>query len=66
MTNMDDLVEADHLLKSAEVCQLLNVSRSTLSRWRQAGEGPRCVWLSAGCPRYRPTDLIDWLKRRAA
>lgn len=65
MTNIDDLVGSDHLLRSAEVCQLLNVSNSTLSRWRQSGEGPRCVWLSAGCPRYRPSDLIAWLKRRA-
>lgn len=64
MTSIEDLIESDCLLKSAEVCHVLNVSNSTLSRWRHAGEGPRCVWLSAGCPRYRPADLIDWLTRR--
>lgn len=66
MTSIDDLNESDHLLKTAEVCQLLNVSNSTLSRWRQTGAGPRCVWLSEGCPRYRPSDLLDWLKLRGA
>lgn len=60
-----ELSESDHLLKPAEVCHLLGVSSSTLSRWRQSGEGPPCVWLSEGCPRYRPSALIDWLERRA-
>ena len=54
------------LLTTAEVADVLQVNRSTLSRWRAAGTGPRVVWLSPSMPRYRRADVIDWLRRAAA
>ena len=54
------------LLTTSEVAELLRVNRSTLSRWRSAGIGPRVVWLSPSMPRYRRADVADWLRRLAA
>lgn len=54
------------LLTSAEVARALRVSPSTLCRWRQTGHGPRVVWLSASCPRYRRQDVEAWVSRVAA
>ncbi|WP_432558508.1 helix-turn-helix transcriptional regulator [Granulicoccus sp. GXG6511] len=56
----------DELLTSDEVAGWLRVSRSTLCRWRQEGKGPRVVWLTPSCPRYRRTDVVAWLERVAA
>ena len=66
MSGVDDVIGADHLLTPAEVATVLSVSKSTLTRWRQSGTGPPCVWLSEGLPRYRALDLAKWLERRAA
>ena len=54
------------LMTTAEVARLLQVNRSTLSRWRAAAIGPRVVWLSPSMPRYRRADVVDWLRRAAA
>ena len=54
------------LMTTAEVAKVLHVNRSTLSRWRSAGVGPRVVWLSPSIPRYRRADVADWLRRMAA
>ena len=54
------------LMTTAEVAEMLQVNRSTLSRWRAAGTGPRVVWLSPSMPRYRRADVVDWLRRIAA
>ena len=54
------------LMTTAQVAEVLQVNRSTLSRWRAAGIGPRVVWLSPSMPRYRRADVIDWLRRAAA
>lgn len=54
------------LLTSREVAVALQVSPSTLCRWRQTGLGPRVTWLSPTCPRYRRTDVEVWLERVAA
>jgi len=54
------------LLTTAEVAKVLQVNRSTLSRWRAAGTGPRVVWISPSMPRYRRADVADWLRRIAA
>jgi DNA-binding transcriptional MerR regulator len=51
------------LLTTIEVAKLLRVNRSTVSRWRSAGVGPPVTWLSAGIPRYRRHDVLDWLDR---
>lgn len=54
------------LLTSNEVAEWVQVSRATVSRWRQEGQGPRVVWLSPGCPRYRPADVERWLEQVAS
>lgn len=53
------------LLTTEEVAKVLQVNRSTLSRWRARGVGPRVVWLSPGAPRYRREDVSAWLSRVA-
>jgi len=59
-------IDVPELLTSAEVAALLKVNRSTLSRWRSVGTGPRVTWLSANIPRYQRADIIDWLQRASA
>lgn len=59
---MSEQVITEPLLRSETVADWLSVSKSTLCRWRQTGHGPKCVWLSEGCPRYRRTDVEDWIR----
>lgn len=54
------------LLTTREVSRAVQVSPSTLCRWRQSGHGPRVTWLSPFIPRYRPEDVDAWLKKAAA
>ena len=42
--------DIDTLLTTGEVAELLRVNRSTLSRWRSSGLGPRVTWLSPSVP----------------
>ena len=62
---MKDLMssELSELMTTAEVASLLRVDRSTLSRWRSSGSGPRVTWLSSSCPRYQRNDVIEWLRQ---
>ena len=53
-------------LTTAELAKVTKVDPSTLSRWRQRGEGPRVTWLSSTCPRYLWADVAAWLKESAA
>jgi hypothetical protein len=46
---------------SKDVAQFLNVSESTLSRWRRRGIGPACVQID-GVSRYRPAAVEAWLE----
>ena len=55
----------DHLLRSEDVAKWLSVSKSTLVRWRQSGEGPAVHWLAEGVPRYRASDVEAWLSARS-
>ena len=57
---------ADRLLRTQEVAAWLAVSKSTLVRWRQSLEGPQVHWLADGVPRYRASDVEQWLRRRSA
>ena len=57
-----DAPALEALLTTVEVAQMLRVDRSTLSRWRSQGLGPRVIWLGVGCPRYRRSDVQDWLE----
>jgi DNA-binding transcriptional MerR regulator len=54
------------LMTTADVAALLKVNRSTLSRWRALGLGPRVTWLSPSIPRYQRDDVLAWLHRAAA
>ena len=63
---MEQLHELSVLMTSSEVAKVLQVNRSTLSRWRACGVGPRAVWLSPNMPRYRSADVVAWLERLAA
>jgi predicted DNA-binding transcriptional regulator AlpA len=65
MTTATTLVDLPELLTTAEVAKLLRIDRSTLSRWRTAGTGPRVTWLSANTPRYQPADVAEWLRQIA-
>ena len=53
------------LLTSLEVAEVLRLDRSTLSRWRTQGTGPRVVYLSPGSPRYLEKDVRAWIERMA-
>lgn len=59
-------VELPQLMTTAEVASALQIDRSTLSRWRSAGLGPRVTWLSPKVPRYRREDVLAWLQDAAA
>jgi predicted DNA-binding transcriptional regulator AlpA len=63
---MDQMLALPALMTTAEVAKVLQVNRSTLSRWRAAGIGPRVVWLSPSMPRYQRADVFEWLSRLAA
>ncbi|PJJ55388.1 helix-turn-helix transcriptional regulator [Compostimonas suwonensis] len=56
----------DRLLRTEDVAKWLSVSKSTLVRWRQSGEGPAVYWLAEGVPRYRTADVEVWLAARQA
>jgi predicted DNA-binding transcriptional regulator AlpA len=60
------VLDVPELLTTAEVSALLRVNRSTLSRWRSAGAGPRVTWLTANIPRYQRDDIIEWLRQASA
>jgi hypothetical protein len=64
--NASAILDVPELLTTAEVAALLKVNRSTLSRWRSAGAGPRVTWLTANIPRYQRDDVIEWLRRASA
>lgn len=55
----------DRLLRTEDVARWLSVSKSTLVRWRQSGEGPAVYWLAEGVPRYRAPDVEAWLAARS-
>jgi len=57
---MKDLMSSElSELMTAEVASFLRIDRSTLSRWRGLGLGPRMTWLSASSPRYQRKDVNE-------
>ncbi len=44
-----------------QLCDELQVARSTFYQWRQVGKAPRCVRLPNGAIRVRRDDLDAWL-----
>lgn len=63
---MAETTDLPILLTTSEVAALLRVNRSTVSRWRTTGTGPRVTWVSPTTPRYQRADVSDWLRRAAA
>lgn len=52
---------ADDKLTLAELCDELQVARSTFYDWRAKGHAPRCIKLPNGDLRIRRSDLERWL-----
>lgn len=48
-------------LTIADLCDELDVARSTFYEWRAKGRAPRCIKLPNGEIRIRRTDLETWL-----
>ncbi|GAA4866786.1 helix-turn-helix domain-containing protein [Actinomycetospora straminea] len=44
-----------------QVCDELQVARSTFYQWRQLGKAPKCIRLPNGAIRVRRADLDAWL-----
>lgn len=51
----------DDKLTLAELCDELQVARSTFYDWRAKGHAPRCIKLPNGDLRIRRSDLELWL-----
>lgn len=52
------------MLTLTELCDELQISRSTFYDWRAKGKGPRCLTLPNGSLRIRRNDLENWLMER--
>jgi excisionase family DNA binding protein len=49
------------MLTLPEVCEELQISRSTFYDWRAKNRAPRCIKLPNGDLRIRRSDLDNWL-----
>jgi excisionase family DNA binding protein len=54
----------DTLLTEAELADYCRVSIRTVQRWRAEGTGPPVLWAGSK-PRYRRSQVDEWLERRA-
>ncbi len=54
----------DPKLTVAEVCDELNVAKSTFYDWRTKGRAPRCIRLPNGDLRIRRSELDRWIEAR--
>lgn len=50
------------IMTRSEVAEVLRVTPKTLGNWASKGVGPRCIFITETCPRYRKGDLIDYLE----
>lgn len=53
-------------LSDKDLARRYGVSRVTPWRWTERGEFPKPVKLSAGCTRWRLSDLLAWEETREA
>lgn len=53
----------DEKLTLAQLCEELQIARSTFYDWRAKGRAPRCIRLPNGDLRVRRGDLDLWLER---
>ena len=56
--------DPDVLLRETEAASFLGFTPRALQAWRQRGEGPLFVRISARAIRYRRRDLISWSEER--
>jgi excisionase family DNA binding protein len=49
-------------LTIAQLCQELDISRSTFYEWRAKGRAPRCIKLPNGQIRIRRAEFDRWLE----
>ena len=54
------------VISEPEAARRLGISRRTLQRWRESGEGPPFVVLGVRRIAYRPADLDAWVEVRVA
>jgi excisionase family DNA binding protein len=54
----------DPKLTVAEICDELNVAKSTFYDWRTKGRAPRCIRLPNGDLRIRRSELDRWIDAR--
>lgn len=54
--------DPDQKLTLAEVCEELQIERSTFYEWRAKGRAPRCSKLPNGQLRIRRRDLDEWFE----
>jgi predicted DNA-binding transcriptional regulator AlpA len=52
------------LIRARELCQILQVSNSTLWRMRQRGELPKPIQLSKGIIAWEREVICNWLAER--
>ncbi|PRX99651.1 helix-turn-helix transcriptional regulator [Allonocardiopsis opalescens] len=52
------------MLTLAQLCEELQIPRSTFYDWRQKGRAPKCIKLPNGELRIRRADLDRWLAAR--
>lgn len=57
-------MEHEALMAAADVARMLGLGGRVLEAWRQRGQGPPFVRLSARCVRYRKADVEAWLAAR--
>jgi excisionase family DNA binding protein len=60
----DTVSNRDPKLTVAEVCDELNVAKSTFYDWRAKGRAPRCIRLPNGDLRIRRSELERWIEAR--
>jgi excisionase family DNA binding protein len=54
------------LLTQRQAAEYLNVSITTLQRWRRKGIGPPSIRLPNGYLRFRRSDLDTWLEKHGS
>ena len=56
--------QMDHVVAESATAEIIGVSKATLRRMVERGEGPRRLKLSARRVGYRMSDLAGWLNSR--
>ncbi len=59
-----DLDYWNSLINEKEAGVFLGLTARAMQKWRQIGGGPRYVFISSRCLRYRRIDLRTWAEAR--